>query len=157
MSLNKITIKRINGEIKKFLKSDQNIKIYHNPDNILEIYFKIIGNEDSDYKNGEFIGVIKHHEEYPLYAPNLYMLTPNGRFIINKKICLTNTSYHQNTWAPAAWNLQNFLEAFESVWYSNTKEDRLGIGHIRKYMKENIINYSNESQNYNKKFNYIFI
>ena len=44
MSLSKITIKRINGEIKKFLKSDRKIKIYHNPDNILEIYFKIIGN-----------------------------------------------------------------------------------------------------------------
>jgi hypothetical protein len=32
--------------------------------------------------------------EYPFKPPEVYMLTPSGRFEINKKICLSISSFH---------------------------------------------------------------
>ena len=160
--MNRITIKRINGETRQFLKNKpKNIMIYHNSDNILEIYFKFKGLEETDYEKGEYICKIIHDREYPIKAPDLYFLTPNGRFEINKKLCLTNTSYHQESWAPAAWNLESFIKAFVSVFYSETKTDRIGIGHIK--LKNVLLTKNNAltSKEFNneliKKFKLIFV
>tara|TARA_B110000977_G_C11083432_1_gene493691 strand:+ start:2724 stop:3206 length:483 start_codon:yes stop_codon:yes gene_type:complete len=149
--MNRVTLKRINAEIRMFLKNQhKNIKIYHNSDNILQIYFKFKGVVESDYHDGEYICRIDHNPEYPVKAPDLVFLTPNGRFQINKKICLTNTSYHQETWAPAGWNLESFIQAFISVFYSDSKTDRIGIGHIKVKDKEKTIRFANQSNDYNK-------
>jgi hypothetical protein len=80
------------------------------------------------------------------------MLTPNGRFEVNKKICLTNTSYHQESWAPAGWNIRTFLEAFLSVWYSTDKNDKIGISHLNN-CNDIIINYAKNSHTFNDKLN----
>lgn len=149
--MHRITIKRINGEIKMFMKNKpDDITIYHNPENILHIYFKFKGNEDSIYKNGEYICKIIHNPEYPLKAPDLFILTPNGRFIHNTKLCLTNTSYHQETWAPAAWNLETFINGFINVFHSDSRDDRVGIGHIGERNETKIINLAKESVNFNE-------
>lgn len=135
-SYSPITLKRINGEIRQFLKTKENennldnIMIYPNPDNILEIFFLIKGSQDSSFKNGEYICKLVHNPQYPIKAPDYYVLTPNGRFQINKKICLTNSAYHQGDWAPAAWNLLTLLNGFYSIWHSNIKEDKIGISHL---------------------------
>lgn len=149
--MNRVTIKRINGEMKMFLKNKpDNIKIYHNPENILEIYFKFEGYPNTYYNDGEYICKIVHNSNYPVKAPDLYILTPNGRFETNRKLCLTNTSYHQETWAPAAWNLETFIQAFISVFHSDSSSDRIGIGHIKTKNKEITIKYANDSKQYNE-------
>lgn len=160
--MNRITVKRINGEMKQFMKNKpDNIQIYHNSDNILEIYFKFKGMEDTDYCNGEYICKIEHNHEYPVKAPNLYILTPSGRFNINRKLCLTNTSYHQESWAPAGWSLESFIQAFISVFHSDSTSDRIGIGHIK--VKDSIMtkNFAKKSKTFNndliKKYNLSFI
>ena len=55
------------------------------------------------------------------------MLTPSGRFDINKKICLTNSGYHKETWSPM-WNLKNMVIAFVSIF---SDDNTSGISHIR--------------------------
>ena len=151
-----ITLKRINGEIKQFNrnfleldKNSRNILIYPNPDNILEIFFMIKGSNDSPYKNGEYICKLVHHPQYPLKAPDYYVMTPNGRFSINRKICLTNSAYHQGDWAPAAWNLLTLLNGFYSIWHSNIKEDKSGISHLNSDPKI-ISDLAKESHQFNK-------
>ena len=150
-----ITIKRINGEIRQFLNSKkedeslEKIEIYPNPDNILEIYFKIKGSKSSNFENGEYICKLIHNSQYPLKAPDYYVLTPNGRFEVNKKICLTNSAYHQGDWAPAAWNLLTLLNGFYSIWHSNIREDKLGISHLNTN-SELIKKLAKESKEYNK-------
>ena len=130
--MNPITLKRINGEFKLFQReSPEFFDVLPNESNILEIYFLMYGRIDSPYKNGQYIGKIVHSPDYPRKAPDYYMLTPNGRFEINKKICLTNSSYHQGDWAPAAWNLISILEGFSSIWHSDISEDKTGISHIK--------------------------
>jgi ubiquitin-conjugating enzyme E2 J2 len=131
MEINKITIKRINGDMKAFEKaSPQYFDVLPNSSNILEIHFIMWGREGTPYEGGQYIGKIVHSPEYPRKAPDYYMLTPNGRFEVNKKICLTNSSFHNSDWAPAAWNLVTILEGFSSVWHSEIKEDKIGISHL---------------------------
>ena len=151
MSYSPITVKRINGEIKQFLKNNTNeyIKIFPNPDNILEIYFKIKGMENSSFEEGEYLCKLVHHPQYPIKAPDYYVLTPNGRFEINRKICLTNSAYHQSDWAPAAWNLLTLLNGFHNIWHSEIREDKLGIGHMR-ISDEKIKELAKNSKQFNK-------
>ena len=150
--MNRVTVKRINGEMRMFLKNKpENIMVYHNSDNILEIYFKFKGYSDTDYSDGEYICKIVHNSNYPVKAPDLYILTPNGRFEVDRKLCLTNTSYHQETWAPAAWNLETFIMAFISVFHSDSSSDRIGIGHIKLKNKEMTIKYAKDSKLFNDK------
>ena len=55
------------------------------------------------FKNDEYICKLVHHHQYSLKTPDYYVLTPNGRFEINRKSCLTNSVYHQGDWVPIAW------------------------------------------------------
>jgi ubiquitin-conjugating enzyme E2 J2 len=158
MEINKITIKRINGDYKLFEKTNPPFfDILANPENILEIYFLMYGRPGTPYEHGQYIGKIVHNPEYPRKAPDYYMLTPNGRFVINKRICLTNSSYHQSDWAPAAWNLVSILEGFSSIWHSEIKEDKHGVNHISSTSPEQIKNLAIQSVEYNSvNFNEIY-
>lgn len=147
---NRITLKRISGDIKQFLENEpENIKIYPNPDNVLEIYFLIKGERESNFNGGEYICKLQHNPQYPMKAPDYYVMTPNGRFEVNKKICLTNSGYHQNDWSPAAWNLLTLLNGFHSIWHSDVKEDKIGIAHLNN-SKDKILDLASKSINFNK-------
>ncbi len=131
MEVNKLTQKRITGDYKLFEKTNpQYFDVLPNKDNMLEIYFLMYGREGTPYEGGQYIGKIVHSQYYPCNAPDYYMLTPTGRFEVNQKICLTNSSFHQADWAPAAWNLVSILEGFSSVFHSEIKEDLIGKAHI---------------------------
>jgi len=146
-----ITVKRINGDLRRFKEEDPKyFDIYPNPDNILEIYFLLYGRENTDYEGGKYIGKIIHSPEYPKKAPDYILFTPNGRFEINRKICLTNSGFHQDYWAPAAWNLVTLLEGLSSIWHSDAKEDKLGIGHITSLDKLIIKDYAEKSHDFNQ-------
>ena len=136
-NINVVTLKRINGDFKLFNKSNPKyFDIYPNNDTILEIWFLLYGLENTPYEGGQYIGKIVHSPEYPLKAPDFFMYTPNGRFHCCKKICLTNSSYHQESWTPGAWNLVSMLEGLFSIWNSDIKEDLTGIGHLKTGISE---------------------
>jgi hypothetical protein len=44
---------------------------------------------------------------------NIIFLTPNGRFEVRKKICLSISAYHPESWQPA-WGIRTILEALIS-------------------------------------------
>lgn len=149
-----ITIKRINGDFKAFIKAaPESFDIYPNPDNILEIYFLMFGLKGTLYEGGQYIGKIVHNPEYPRKAPDYYMITPSGRFEINKKICLTNSGFHQADWAPAAWNLVSIMQGFSSVFHSEFKEDKVGISHLMNVSDEIIKMNATNSIEYNMTHN----
>ena len=150
MEINKITIKRINGDYKAFATANPTyFDVLSNSKNMLEIYFLMYGLPGTLYEGGVYVGKIIHNPDYPRKAPDYYMLTPNGRFEVNKKICLTNSSYHQSDWAPAAWNLVTILEGFSSVFHSTIKEDKIGISHITNSTDDVIKEYAKNSVLYN--------
>ncbi|KAG6335874.1 hypothetical protein ID866_3211 [Astraeus odoratus] len=61
----------------------------------------------------EFEGGLYHFRillpaEYPFRPPSLMMLTPNGRFELNTKICISFTNYHEEEWQPA-WGVRTAI------------------------------------------------
>ncbi len=153
MSTRPITIKRITRDIKLFLDNDHdNISIFPDQNNILEISFILKGQVGTIYENGEYLCKLVHSPDYPLKAPDYYVYTPNGRFEVGRKICLSNSAFHQKDWAPGAWNLLSLLNGFFSIWVSEIKEDRLGISHIQKIDEDKIKILANQSKDWNKSF-----
>jgi len=145
--------RRLEGEWKGFQKEPlEDIDVYYDKDKPLEWFFIIKGVKKSPYEGGEYIGKIEVPEKYPFSAPDIMLMTPSGRFEINKKICLSNTGFHQEEWS-ALWTLSTILQAFSSV-FENDKET--GLSHIRE-SKELRLKYAKESIDYNKKnLNHIY-
>ena len=117
---------------------------YPDKTNPLIWYFLILGQRGTEYEEGQYIGKIVHSPKYPAEPPDYYMLTPSGRFKVNEKICLTNSSYHKGDWS-STWNIKTILIAFYSI-FLDDKET--GISHI-KDTKENRLRMARESVDYN--------
>ncbi|KAK3809305.1 MAG: UBC-like protein [Benniella sp.] len=77
---------------------------------IFEWHFTIRGPEETDFEGGLYHGRILLPNNYPFAPPSLMFLTPNGRFELNKKVCLSITGYHPEYWQPA-WGIRTVLVA----------------------------------------------
>ncbi|CBK25207.2 uncharacterized protein [Blastocystis hominis] len=71
------------------------------PDNQLIWHFTIRGPDKSPYEGGVYHGRIELPDNFPFSAPNFYMMTENGRFKINQKICFNISAYHNESWQAA--------------------------------------------------------
>ncbi|KAF9924616.1 Ubiquitin-conjugating enzyme E2 J1 [Linnemannia zychae] len=77
---------------------------------IFEWHFTIRGPEETEFEGGLYHGRILLPNNYPFAPPSLMFLTPNGRFELNKKVCLSITGYHPEYWQPA-WGIRTVLVA----------------------------------------------
>ena len=71
---------------------------------ILQWYFVIDGPPDSPYTGGRYMGRLIFPKEYPFKPPGIMMVTPNGRFKLDTRICMSMSDYHPETWNPL-WNI----------------------------------------------------
>ncbi|XP_011499227.1 PREDICTED: ubiquitin-conjugating enzyme E2 J2-like [Ceratosolen solmsi marchali] len=78
------------------------------PSNILEWHYVIKGPENTPYEGGFYHGKLVFPVEFPFQPPSIYMTTPNGRFKVNTKLCLSISDYHPDTWNPA-WSVSTIL------------------------------------------------
>ncbi|XP_053989113.1 ubiquitin-conjugating enzyme E2 J2-like [Hylaeus anthracinus] len=78
------------------------------PSNILEWHYVVKGPEETPYEGGFYHGKLKFPVEYPFQPPSIYMRTPNGRFKVNTKLCLSISDFHPDTWNPA-WSVSTIL------------------------------------------------
>ena len=141
-----LTLKRLKGDY-KLLKKDPHefFEAYPDENNILVWYFIVKGPDFSDFKGGYYLGKIMHQPEYPLKPPDFMILTPNGRFVENKKICLSNSGYHSNEWS-AMWNIKAILTGFLSIMLDDVDN---GISHIHRSKEERQV-LADQSVKYNK-------
>ncbi len=79
-------------------------------DNLFEWHFSVRGPADSDFEGGVYHGRILLPPDYPMKPPNIVVLTPNGRFETGKKICLSISGHHPETWQPS-WSIRTALLA----------------------------------------------
>uniref|UniRef100_A0A0B6ZE97 UBC core domain-containing protein n=1 Tax=Arion vulgaris TaxID=1028688 RepID=A0A0B6ZE97_9EUPU len=79
-------------------------------DNLFEWHFTIRGPADSDFQAGVYHGRIILPVDYPMKPPSIIWLTPNGRFETNKKICLSISGHHPESWQPS-WSIRTALLA----------------------------------------------
>jgi len=78
------------------------------PNNILEWHYVVRGPESSPYLGGLYHGKLKFPPEFPFKPPSIYMITPNGRFKTNTRLCLSISDFHPDTWNPA-WSVGTIL------------------------------------------------
>jgi ubiquitin-protein ligase len=123
-----IQVKRLEGEVRDLDKNriDECQAIQDKSDSH-KFYFMLRGDDGSDYEGGYYIGKIQLPPEYPDKAGKFYMLTPNGRFMIDQEICLTNSAYHPESWN-TLWSIRNMIIGFYSIFIV---DDTHGISHIR--------------------------
>lgn len=58
----------------------------------------------SPYAGGIYHGVLLFPKEYPLRPPGVKLLTKNGRFHINRRLCLSMSDFHPESWNPM-WSI----------------------------------------------------
>lgn len=114
-----LTATRLKNEIKNLEKDRESYyQVIQDENNQFEFYFLLRGATDTAYKGGYYIGKIVLPKDYPTSPGEFYMLTPSGRFQTNSKICLTNSSYHKESWSPM-WNIKNMVIGFVSVFLTD--------------------------------------
>ena len=107
-------IKRIFADLRE-LNDDPSDQYYAMPreDNIFDWHFTIRGPTETAFEGGIYHGRIILPLDYPMKPPNIMLLTPNGRFVVRQKICLSISAYHPESWNPA-WGVRTMLEAIIS-------------------------------------------
>ncbi|POM76798.1 Ubiquitin-conjugating enzyme E2 [Phytophthora palmivora] len=103
----------------------ENIRAAPQEKNILEWHYVISGTEGTPYEGGFYHGKLKFPPEYPMKPPSVIMCTPNGRFEINRRICLSMSDFHPETWNPL-WAVGSILTGL----YSFMLEDKITTGSI---------------------------
>lgn len=113
-NLKNTAIKRIHADIRE-LQKDASDQYYAEPleDNIFEWHFTIRGPTSTEFEGGIYHGRILLPSDYPFKPPNIVLLTPNGRFKVGEKICLSISAHHPEYWQPA-WGVRLILEALIS-------------------------------------------
>lgn len=141
--ISKICMKRLQGDAKMLAKHPvDDLEAYQDETDMLTWYFLLKGPVDTHYEGGLYIGKVMHSPEYPFKAPDFMMLTPSGRFEIGKKICLTNSGYHSESWS-SMWNIRSILLGFLSIMVDDGTS---GISHIKKSKEERMIFAQNSRQ-----------
>ncbi|KAI8998838.1 ubiquitin-conjugating enzyme/RWD-like protein [Trametes punicea] len=77
-------------------------------DDIFEWHCTIRGPSGTEFEGGLYHFRILLPSEYPFRPPAIMMLTPNGRFELNTKICISFTNYHEELWQPA-WGVRTAI------------------------------------------------
>ncbi len=122
---------RTNVILKKYknatAKRLENVKLYMDPTDISTWYgllHNFSGNAD-EYKGGEYLVRVVLTAEFPYKPPEFYMMTPNGLFECECKVCIHIGEFHPEDYTPAM-PVELFFENLMNgmiVWH-----DMKGIG-----------------------------
>jgi ubiquitin-conjugating enzyme E2 J2 len=105
----KACIKRLQKEYRALCKEPvSHIVARPSPSDILEWHYVLEGSEGTPFAGGFYYGKIRFPPEYPYKPPGISMTTPNGRFMTQKKICLSMSDFHPETWNPM-WSVSSIL------------------------------------------------
>ncbi|KAI9342047.1 ubiquitin-conjugating enzyme/RWD-like protein [Zopfochytrium polystomum] len=134
INLTKTEMASRSAAVKRLMKEYADLKKEPSPefiaapleDNIFEWHFTVRGPAEGGFAGGRYHGRIIFPSDYPFKPPNIVFLTPNGRFEVNKKICLSITGFHPEYWRPA-WGVRSALVALISFM---TSEGNGAIGAI---------------------------
>lgn len=116
----KSCIKRLQKEYRALCKEPVSHVVAHpSPNDILEWHYVLEGSEGTPFEGGYYYGKIKFPPEYPYKPPGITMITPNGRFITQKKLCLSMSDFHPESWNPM-WSVSSILTGLLSFMMDNS-------------------------------------
>ena len=87
--------------------------------NLQEWHYVLQGPPDSPYEGGLYHGKVKFPVDYPFKPPSIFMLTPNGRFETGRRLCLSMSDFHPETWVPA-WSVATILNGVLSFFLESS-------------------------------------
>ena len=92
--------------------------------NIKEWRYVLQGPPDSPYEGGMYQGKVRFPDDYPFKPPSIYMLTPNGRFKTDTRLCLSISDFHPESWVPT-WSVATILNGVLSFMLEDTPTSAL--------------------------------
>ncbi|KAL7568732.1 hypothetical protein ACA910_021725 [Epithemia clementina (nom. ined.)] len=113
--------RRLTKELQALAKDpmkDPKIVVAPNESNIREMHYVLEGSADTPYEGGVYHGKLIFPKEYPLKPPSVLMLTPNGRFQPNRRLCLSMSDFHPESWNPM-WSVSTILTGLYSFMIEN--------------------------------------
>ncbi|TYH61519.1 hypothetical protein ES332_D07G057600v1 [Gossypium tomentosum] len=104
----KSCVKRLQKEYRALCKEPvSHVVARPSPSDILEWHYVLEGSEGTPFAGGYYYGKIKFPPEYPYKPPGITMITPNGRFMTQKKICLSMSDFHPESWN-SMWSVSSY-------------------------------------------------
>ncbi|KAG9100391.1 hypothetical protein FRC06_004167 [Ceratobasidium sp. 370] len=124
---NNSAVKRILQEAKE-LQNDPSYEYSAGPleNDIFEWHATLRGAPDTEFEGGLYHCRVLLPAEYPFRPPSIMLLTPNGRFELNKKICISFTNYHEELWQPA-WGVRTAIIGLQGF-FPHKGEAAVGVG-----------------------------
>lgn len=106
----------------KNLRDEFGVYIAPEENDFYKVHFILPGPEDTPFDGGLYHGMIRLNNEHPYKAPNIHMITPNGRFMAeeypipsgSRGICTTASAFHPSDWTPMN-NLETVIKGFISL------------------------------------------
>ncbi|EEC47060.1 predicted protein [Phaeodactylum tricornutum CCAP 1055/1] len=111
-----ICTRRLTKELRALQKDpirDPKITVAPNESNLLEMHYVIEGSKDTEYEGGVYHGKLIFPREYPLKPPGVMMITPSGRFQPGRRLCLSMSDFHPESWNPM-WSVSTILTGLYS-------------------------------------------
>lgn len=111
-----ICVRRLTKELsalKKEPMKDPTMHVAPNESNILEMHYVLEGSPGTPYEGGVYHGKLIFPKEYPLKPPGVMMCTPSGRFQTNRRLCLSMSDFHPESWNPM-WSISTILRGLYS-------------------------------------------
>ncbi|KAB1218273.1 Ubiquitin-conjugating enzyme E2 34 [Morella rubra] len=116
----KSCIKRLQKEFRALCKEPvSHVVARPSSNDILEWHYVLEGSEGTPFAGGYYYGKIKFPPDYPYKPPGITMTTPNGRFMTQKKICLSMSDFHPESWNPM-WSVSSILTGLLSFMMDNS-------------------------------------
>lgn len=127
LNKNNSAVKRIMQEARE-LANDPSTEYSAAPleDDIFEWHCTMRGPSGTDFEGGLYHFRIRLPAEYPFRPPSIMLLTPNGRFELNTKICISFTNYHEELWQPA-WGVRTAIIGLQGF-FPLRGQAAMGIG-----------------------------
>jgi len=110
---------------------------------------------ESPYAGGIYHGKLVFPREYPLKPPSILMCTPSGRFEVNKRLCLSMSDYHPETWNPS-WRVETIVLGLISFMLDETDPATAGGIVATRWQRKNAALLSFFRNLHNKDFRTLF-
>lgn len=118
----KAALARLRKEVKNF-EAPPYIKAAPLEHNLLEWRFVLQGPPDTIYEGGMYQGRLRFPDDFPFKPPSIFMITPSGRFETDRRLCLSISDFHPESWVPT-WSVGTIINGVLS--FMVTSENTTG-------------------------------